>query len=72
MSASPIPRISDTLLPTNDFSASAEEPPPPTLRVVGETAPPPLLTPPDLPAAADDPLRAINLLSEEEKIALCS
>lgn len=64
-------RLSDTLLPANEFSAEAEAPP--VLRVVSETpASSAKLSPPALPAATSDPLRAIKAMSEEEKIALCS
>lgn len=67
--AQPLP--SETLLPENDFSVAAEPAPPPVLRVVAEEKPTPQLPQPDLPTAAHDPLLAVKLMSEEEKIALC-
>jgi hypothetical protein len=70
MPIAPQPLLSDTLLPENDFQAAAG--PPPVLRIVGEEKPEPLLPQPDLPVAAADPLLAVKLMSEEEKIALCS
>ena len=69
--ANPQPKISDPLLPDNDFSPDADAPAQPALRVVGEPKPDSLLAEPDL-SVADDPLRAVKLMSEEEKIALCS
>jgi hypothetical protein len=64
--------MSDPLLPENDFSAAPECPPQPVFRVVGETGPASLLPQADLPVTASDPLQAVRLMSEEEKIALCS
>ena len=73
MSATPLPQMSDPLLPANDFSVAPDALPQPTLRVVGEPGLGAVLPQPDLPAAAAaDPLHAVRLLSEEEKIALCS
>jgi len=72
MPIAPQPLLSDTLLPENDFQAAAEPASQPVLRIVGGEKPEPLLPQPDLPAAAEDPLLAVKLMSEEEKIALCS
>ncbi len=72
MPVAPQPLLSDMLLPENDFQAAAEPPQQPALRIVSAEKPEPLLPQPDLPAAAADPLLGVKLMSEEEKIALCS
>ena len=69
MSAKPKSRASEALLPSNEFQPPSPDESVTEYTVVDETPTPvPCST---APAPADDPLHAILVLSEEEKIALC-